>query len=96
MVFFIFSSAEELERRFIDGKWICEDGCGGYLVFVDGTWIRGDDEDLRKKWNDSNAISSKQTATNRCIVDGITMEWNSYVQKWLPVVEVFHLLFQFF
>ncbi|VDN56646.1 unnamed protein product [Dracunculus medinensis] len=88
MVFFIFSSAEELERRFIDGKWICEDGCGGYLVFVDGTWIRGDDEDLRKKWNDSNAISSKQTATNRCIVDGITMEWNSYVQKWLPVVEV--------
>uniref|UniRef100_A0A915Q480 RRM domain-containing protein n=1 Tax=Setaria digitata TaxID=48799 RepID=A0A915Q480_9BILA len=78
----------ELERRFIDGKWFCEDGNGGFLVFEEDKWVIACGDDLGTKWNTAGTVDGISGNPYRCIVDGITMEWNQISQQWLPVVEI--------
>ncbi|VIO96048.1 HIV TAT specific factor 1, putative [Brugia malayi] len=78
----------ELERKFIDGKWFCEDGDGGFLVFEDDKWIAASGDDLKKKWDTADTFDEISGNPYRCVVDGVTMEWNQISQQWLPVVEV--------
>ncbi|VBB31254.1 unnamed protein product [Acanthocheilonema viteae] len=78
----------EPERKFIDGKWFCEDGNGGFLVFEENEWIAVNGDDLKKKWDTAGMISEMSGNPYRCVVDGITMEWNQISQQWLPTVEV--------
>lgn len=79
----------ELERKFIDGKWFCEDGDGGFLVFEDDKWIAASGDDLKKKWDTADTFDEISGNPYRCVVDGVTMEWNQISQQWLPVVEVY-------
>ncbi|CAG9535554.1 unnamed protein product [Cercopithifilaria johnstoni] len=78
----------EPERRFIDGKWFCEDGNGGFLVFEKDEWIAANGDDLKKKWDTAGTIGGINGNPYRCVVDGIAMEWNQISQQWLPAVEV--------
>ncbi|KAL3998667.1 RNA recognition motif family protein [Acanthocheilonema viteae] len=78
----------EPERKFIDGKWFCEDGNGGFLVFEENEWIAVNGDDLKKKWDTAGMVSEMSGNPYRCVVDGITMEWNQISQQWLPTVEV--------
>uniref|UniRef100_A0A915B0R2 17S U2 SnRNP complex component HTATSF1 n=1 Tax=Parascaris univalens TaxID=6257 RepID=A0A915B0R2_PARUN len=79
------AASSEPERRFIDGKWICEDGNGGFLVYENEKWVVAEGDNLHEKW--STAADAKFNPY-RCVVDGITMEWNEISQQWLPAVEV--------
>ncbi|KAM3720660.1 HIV Tat-specific factor [Dirofilaria immitis] len=78
----------EPERRFIDGKWFCEDSNGGFLVFEEDKWIAATGNDLKEKWDRASTIGEISENPYRCVVDGVTMEWNQISQQWLPVVEV--------
>lgn len=78
----------EPDRRFIDGKWFCEDGYGGFLVFEEDKWITYSGDDMKEKWNTAEIVGETSDDPYRCVVDGVTMEWNQISQQWLPVVEV--------
>ncbi|VDP22310.1 unnamed protein product [Onchocerca flexuosa] len=80
--------SREPERRFIDGKWFCEDGNGGFLVYEEDKWIAAKGDDLKEKWNTASMTDEISGNPYRCVVDGVTMEWNQISQQWLPVVEV--------
>ncbi|EFO19675.1 HIV TAT specific factor 1 [Loa loa] len=81
-------SQTEPERRFIDGKWFCEDGHGGFLVYEEDKWITASSDDLKKKWDEVDTVGEISGNPYRCVVDGVTMEWNQISQQWLPVVEI--------
>ncbi|VDK75970.1 unnamed protein product [Litomosoides sigmodontis] len=81
-------SQTEPERRFIDGKWFCEDGSGSFLVFEEDKWIAANGDDLKKKWDAAGTASDTSDNPYRCVVNGVTMEWNHISQQWLPMVEV--------
>uniref|UniRef100_F1L0M7 17S U2 SnRNP complex component HTATSF1 n=1 Tax=Ascaris suum TaxID=6253 RepID=F1L0M7_ASCSU len=79
------AASSEPERRFIDGKWMCEDGNGGFLVYESEKWIVAEGDNLHEKWS---AAADAKSNPYRCVVDGITMEWNEISQQWLPAIEV--------
>lgn len=64
---------------------MCEDGNGGFLVYESEKWIVAEGDNLHEKWS---AAADAKSNPYRCVVDGITMEWNEISQQWLPAIEV--------
>lgn len=80
----VLSGATDVpETRYIDGKWFCEDGSGGFLVYENEEWRPIKSESLKEKW-----ITSETSGMQRCVVDGVIHEWNEAAKQWLPLVEV--------
>ncbi|VDD88168.1 unnamed protein product, partial [Enterobius vermicularis] len=60
----------EVERRFIDGKWFCEDGNGGYFVYEQDEWKQFEGGDMNEKWEKAKPINP-----NRCVIDGVNEDF---------------------
>uniref|UniRef100_A0A0N5AA01 17S U2 SnRNP complex component HTATSF1 n=1 Tax=Syphacia muris TaxID=451379 RepID=A0A0N5AA01_9BILA len=79
----------EVQRRYIDGKWYCEDGCGGYLVYENEKWTPAEEVSIKQKWDKAGSFNANEVdQSQRCTIDGVVHEWNEAAHQWLPVVEV--------